>query len=42
MASLHNLAIGALRLAGRADITEATRLACRNMTRPFTILGPTP
>jgi predicted transposase YbfD/YdcC len=25
MASLRNLAIGALRLAGRADITEATR-----------------
>ena len=39
MASLHNLAIGALRLAGRTDITEATRWACRNMTRPFTILG---
>ena len=41
MASLRNLAIGALRLAGRADITEATRWACRNMTRPFTILGLT-
>ena len=39
MASPHNLAIGALRLAGRTDITEATRWACRNMTRPFTILG---
>jgi predicted transposase YbfD/YdcC len=39
MASLRNLAVGALRLAGRTDITEATRWACRNMTRPFTILG---
>lgn len=42
MASLRNLAIGALRLAGRTDITEATRWACRNMNRPFTILGLTP
>jgi len=41
LASLRNLAIGALRLAGRADITEATRWACRNTTRPFTILGLT-
>lgn len=41
MAALHNLAIGALRLAGRTDITEATRWTCRNMTRPFTILGLT-
>jgi predicted transposase YbfD/YdcC len=41
LASLRNLAISALRLAGRADITEATRWACRNMTRPFTILGLT-
>ncbi|GFJ93120.1 hypothetical protein Prum_067620 [Phytohabitans rumicis] len=32
LASLRNLAIGALRLAGRADITEATRWASRNMT----------
>lgn len=39
MASLRNLAIGALRLAGRTDITEATRWACRNITRPFTILN---
>lgn len=38
MASLRNLAIGALRLTGRNDITEATRWACRNMNRPFTIL----
>ena len=42
MASLRNLAIGALRLAGRCDITEATRWACRYMHRPFTILGLTP
>ena len=41
MAGLRNLAIGALRLAGRADITEATRWACRSMDRPFTILGLT-
>jgi len=42
MASLRNLAISALRLAGRYDITEATRWACRHMSRPFTILGLTP
>src|SRR6266545_1002729 len=41
MASLRNLAIGALRLAGRRDITEATRWANRYMTRPFTILALT-
>jgi hypothetical protein len=41
MAALRNLAIGALRLAGRADITEATRWAGRFMDRPFTILGLT-
>lgn len=41
LASLRNLAIGALRLAGRPDITEATRWACRHMSRPFTILGLT-
>jgi len=39
MASLRNLAIGALRLTGRTDITEATRWACRNMNRPFAILN---
>ena len=39
MAALRNLAIGALRLAGRNDITEATRWATRDMTRPFTVLG---
>ncbi|WP_230415431.1 hypothetical protein [Micromonospora tarapacensis] len=42
LASMRNLAINALRLAGRCDITEATRWASRNMTRPFAILGPTP
>lgn len=42
LASLRNLAIGALRLAGRRDITEATRWACRHMSRPFTVLGLTP
>lgn len=40
-ASLRNLAIGAFRLAGRTDITEATRWACRYMSRPFVILGLT-
>ena len=42
MATLRNLAIGALRLAGRTDITEATRWAGRRMDRPFNILGLTP
>jgi len=42
MAALRNLAIGALRLAGRHDTTEATRWASRNMDRPFAILGLTP
>jgi predicted transposase YbfD/YdcC len=41
MATLRNLAIGALRMAGRTDITEATRWAARSMNRPFTILGLT-
>jgi predicted transposase YbfD/YdcC len=41
LAALRNLAIGALRLAGRHDITEATRWATRYMQRPFTILGLT-
>jgi predicted transposase YbfD/YdcC len=41
MAALRNLAIGALRMAGRTDITEATRWAGRSMDRPFTILGLT-
>jgi predicted transposase YbfD/YdcC len=39
MAALRNLAICALRLAGRADVTEATRWASRSMDRPFAILG---
>jgi hypothetical protein len=38
MAALRNLAIGALRLAERIDVTEATRWAGRSMDRPFTIL----
>jgi predicted transposase YbfD/YdcC len=39
MAAMRNLAIGALRLAGRHDTTEATRWAGRRMERPFIILG---
>jgi hypothetical protein len=42
MAGLRNLAIGALHLAGRRDITEATRWAARAMHRPFQLLGLTP
>jgi hypothetical protein len=38
MAALRNLAIGAIRLTGRRDITEATCSASRDMHRPFTIL----
>ena len=41
MAALRNLAICALRLFGRTDVTEATRWAARSMDRPFTILGLT-
>jgi predicted transposase YbfD/YdcC len=41
MATLRNLAVGALRLYGRTDIAEATRWATRNTERPFTILGLT-
>jgi predicted transposase YbfD/YdcC len=41
MAALRNLAIGALRLAGRVDVTEASRWAGRSMDRPFIILGLT-
>jgi predicted transposase YbfD/YdcC len=41
MAALRNLAICALRLFGRADVTEATRWAARSMDRPFAILGLT-
>jgi len=42
MAGLRNLAIGALHLADRRDISEATRWASRNMHRPFQLLGLTP
>jgi hypothetical protein len=35
---MRNLAIGALHLLGRRDITEATRWATRAMHRPFQIL----
>jgi len=38
MATLRNLAIGALRVSGRTDIAEATRWATRDMQRPFAIL----
>jgi predicted transposase YbfD/YdcC len=38
MAALRNLAIGAIRLTGRHDITETTRSANRNINRPFKIL----
>jgi predicted transposase YbfD/YdcC len=41
MAALRNLAICALRLFGRTDVTEATRWAGRSMDRPFAILGLT-
>jgi len=41
MAALRNLAIGAIRMTGRTDVTEATRWAGRSMDRPFTILGLT-
>ncbi len=39
MAGLRNLAVGAHHLAGRRDITEASREAGRVMQRPFTILN---
>lgn len=38
MTALRNLAIGAIRLTSRHDITETTRSASRNMDRPFKIL----
>jgi len=38
MAALRNLAVGAIRLTGRRDITETTREANRNMIRAFKIL----
>jgi predicted transposase YbfD/YdcC len=39
MASLRNLAVGALRLAGSANIAAALRHNSRDPTRPLTILG---
>jgi predicted transposase YbfD/YdcC len=42
MAALRSLAIGAHRLTGRRDITEATRSAARYMDRPFKILNMLP
>jgi hypothetical protein len=39
MAGLRNLAVGAHHLAGRRDITEASREAGRIMHRPFKILN---
>lgn len=38
MAALRNLAVGAIHLHGRRDITETTRWATRAMDRPFKIL----
>jgi hypothetical protein len=38
MPALRNLAIGAIHLFGRRDITETTRWATRVMDRPFKIL----
>ncbi|MGH7261541.1 MAG: ISAs1 family transposase, partial [Nitrospiraceae bacterium] len=38
MAALRNLAIGAIHLHGRRDITETTRWATRFMDRSFKIL----
>lgn len=42
IATLRNLAIIAIRLARRTDITEVTRWATRDMTRPFRLLGLMP
>jgi predicted transposase YbfD/YdcC len=42
MAALRSLAIGAHRLTGRRDITEATRSAGRVIDRPFKILNLLP
>ena len=42
MAALRNLAIGAIHLLGRRDITEATRWATRTMDRSFKILNLIP
>jgi hypothetical protein len=38
MAARRDLATEALRIAGRIDVTEATRWAGRSMDRPFTLL----
>ena len=39
MAALRNLAVGAIHLIGRRDITETTRWATRFMDRSFKILN---
>ena len=39
MASLRNLAIGALRLAGHPNLAAALRQTGRDPARPLTILG---
>jgi hypothetical protein len=39
MASLRNLAIGALRLAGHPNLAAALRHTGRDPTRPLAILG---
>ncbi|MFJ9909872.1 hypothetical protein ACIRVK_45080 [Streptomyces sp. NPDC101152] len=41
MASLRNLAIGALRLAGRGNIAEGLRHHGRDVTRPLATFGLT-
>ena len=42
MAALRNLAIGAIHLFGRRDITQTTRWATHAMKRPFKILHLAP
>jgi hypothetical protein len=42
MASLRNLAIGALRLAGITNIAAGLRHTGRDPTRPLTLLGVQP
>ena len=42
MASLRNLAISALRLAGQHNIAAALRHMARHPTRPLTLLGIQP
>jgi hypothetical protein len=39
MASLRNLAVGALRLAGHPNLAAALRQTGRDPARPLTILG---